>query len=114
MDISQTLIDLELELVRPSTRANVERMNELIADDFEELGSSGKVFTKKDVMRGGAFLPEYDLSDFSVRELGERAALVKYRVSFPGHRSFRRSVWVRYGKRWKIFHHQSTVVPSDV
>lgn len=114
MDVSETLINLEMELVRPSTRANVERMNELIAEDFEEFGSSGDVITKKDVLRGGGPLPRYELSTFSVHELGERAALVKYRASIPGQMSYRSSVWVRRGNRWQMFHHQSTLVPGDV
>lgn len=114
MDVSQTLIDLEMDLVNPSARASVERIDELLSEDFEEFGSSGKIITKADVMNAGGTLPAYELSDFSVQILGEKVALVKYRASAPGHNSYRSSVWVKYGNAWQMLHHQSTVVPSDV
>lgn len=114
MDISQTLIDLEMELVSHSARGSAERINELLSEDFEEFGSSGKVITKADVLKADGSLPEYELSDFSVQILGENAALVKYRASTTGQNSYRSSVWVNYGNRWQMLHHQSTVVPNVV
>ncbi|WP_277812110.1 nuclear transport factor 2 family protein [Chromohalobacter canadensis] len=114
MDVAQTLIDFEMELVNPSARDDRERIKELLAEDFEEFGSSGKVITKADVLKADGPVPAYELSDFSVHMLGERAALVKYRASIPGHNSHRSSVWVKCENRWQMLHHQSTVVPSDV
>lgn len=114
MDVAKTLIDLEVELVNPSARENLDRMKELLAEGFEEFGSSGKVITKSDVLKAEGPLPAYKLSDFSVHILGEKAALVKYRASTSDHSSYRSSIWVKYGKRWQMLHHQSTVVPSDV
>jgi len=114
MDVSQTLIDLEMELVNPSAKASVERINELLSEGFEEFGSSGKVITKNDFLKAVGPLPVYELSDFSVQILGENVALVKYRATTPGHNSYRSSVWVKYGNRWQMLHHQSTVVPNGV
>ncbi|WP_341937447.1 nuclear transport factor 2 family protein [Marinimicrobium sp. C2-29] len=74
MDVAQTLIDFEMELVSPSARASVERINELLADGFEEFGSSGRVITKTDVLKVDGPLPAYELSDFSVEILGESGA----------------------------------------
>ncbi|MFL1407373.1 DUF4440 domain-containing protein [Marinobacter sp. M1N3S26] len=103
-----------MELVSSSARASVDRINELLSEGFEEFGSSGKVITKADVLKADGPVPAYELSDFSVHMLGERAALVKYRASIPDHNSHRSSVWVKCENRWKMLHHQSTVVPSDV
>ncbi|WP_347332856.1 DUF4440 domain-containing protein [Marinimicrobium locisalis] len=114
MDVSQALIDLEMELVSRSARASVERINELLAEGFEEFGGSGKVITKADLLKADGPLPVYELSDFSVQLLGERAALVKYRASTPSHSSYRSSIWVKCEKGWKMLHHQSTVLPSGV
>jgi len=113
MNIPQTLIDLEMELVSSSTRANAERLNELIAEDFEEFGSSGRVITKSDVLKGAGPLSKYELSAFSVRLLGDKAALVKYRACTSAQRSYRSSVWVKHEDKWQMLHHQSTVAPSD-
>ncbi len=114
MDVFQTLIDLELELVSPSTRTSTERLDELIADDFEEFGSSGRVIRKKDVLDFDGPIPKYKLGAFSVRLLGEGAALVKYSANLLGSVSYRSSVWVKFRHGWQLLHHQSTVVPNDV
>lgn len=113
MNMARTLINYEMELVSPPVRANPDRMNELIAEDFEEFGSSGKVITKADVLKADGPIPAYALSDFSVRFLEARAALVKYRASTSDHSSYRSSIWVNVQNRWQLLHHQSTVVPRD-
>ena len=41
---------LELELASPETRRNLARLSERLANDFEEFGSSGKVFKKQDIL----------------------------------------------------------------
>ncbi len=57
MDVAQTLIDLEMELVSPSARASVDRINELLSEGFEEFGSSGKVITKADILKADGPIP---------------------------------------------------------
>ncbi|WP_458692920.1 nuclear transport factor 2 family protein [Modicisalibacter radicis] len=103
-----------MELVSPSTRRSIERLDELIADDFEEFGSSGRVIRKKDLLDFDGPSPKYELDAFSVRLLGEGVALVKYSAKILGSVSYRSSVWVKSRHRWQLLHHQSTVVPNDV
>lgn len=102
---------LELELVSPDTRKDTARLSELISDDFEELGSSGRVYRKQDILNA---LPKedsvnYELSDFTFNELSTGCILVKYRSIVSGKHALRSSIWVNSNGHWQIIHHQSTV-----
>ena len=48
MDVEGLLRGLELELLRPELRESAGRLANLLADDFREFGSSGRIF----LMRG--------------------------------------------------------------
>ena len=105
---------LELELIDPDVRENSARLNELISDDFEEFGSSGKFFRKQDILNR---LPlsgvvHYELSNFTFRYLGEDYILVKYNSTVSGRSAFRSSIWVKQSGQWQMLHHQATVVPN--
>ena len=73
-DLDQHLIDLETELLGAGTRANAERLNELLADDFVEFGASGRIWDKPSVIAGLLSEPAAPASsltatDFAVRHL---------------------------------------------
>ena len=105
---------LELELVNPETRKNVARLNELISDDFEEFGSSRKVYRKQDILNSLPFSDSvgYDLSGFTFKELSSDCVLVKYESVVSGLHARRSSIWVKKEGQWQMLHHQSTVIPS--
>lgn len=42
------IYELELSLLKPETRRSPTQLNQLIADDFVEFGSSGNIYHKKD------------------------------------------------------------------
>ncbi len=75
--MEQLIYELETSLLDPSTRMSVEKLNELIADDFVEFGSSGREYTKEDILK---YLPiedhhELAVEDFIVRELAQNVML---------------------------------------
>ena len=107
---------LELELVSPETRGNVARLSELISDDFEEFGCSGKIFRKQDIL---SRLPlsepaKYELSNFAFKELAKDCILVTYSSIESGRHALRSSIWVKKEKHWQMLHHQATVVPNAI
>jgi hypothetical protein len=50
MDIKKVIFELENKLQQPDVRKSVEQLNELVSEDLIEFGSSGQVYTKKDVL----------------------------------------------------------------
>lgn len=116
-DVFQEIESFEKELVNPKTRKDPRRISELLSDDFLEFGSSGKVIRKCDVLFS-AGKPEtitYQLDGFDFKMLGERHVLVTYRsVTSSQEIALRSSIWAKEHGRWKMLHHQSTVVPNGI
>jgi hypothetical protein len=107
---------LELRLLDPAVRRSPQELDRLLADDFFEIGSSGRVFHNK--ARIIASLAEesgllFSLHEFETRALGEGVVLATYRVvaqigeSEAPRRSLRSSIWVHRGS-WQLVFHQGT------
>lgn len=117
--IETTVIRLEQALLDPLVRADPRRLDTLIADDFVEVGASGRAFGKSEVLarlpveRGVAF----GVEDMAACVLAPGVVLVTYTAvrSHGGHctRSRRSSVWVRNAGGWRMRYHQGTLVEGQ-
>ena len=101
---------LELELNNPKVRKNKARLNELLADNFEEVGKSGNKFTKDEIIRNLLEEENTDFSahDFSFELLSEDCVLVKYTTTLNGQSAHRCSIWKKQQSNWQIHYHQGT------
>ena len=110
---------LEEELWREETRFDLQRMEELLAEDFFEFGRSGRFYRREDTLavpRGpiAAVLP---LPDFRARLLTQDLAQVTYSsaVTYDGAvlHARRSSIWSRARNGWVLRFHQGTPIPAD-
>ena len=113
-DMKQTIYNLETSLLSAQIRQSCEQLNKLIADDFMEFGSSGKIYNKNDVMES---LPTEDtrkftISCFEVKELSKDVMLATYKAVENGAVSLRSSVWRLSDDIWQMVFHQGTIVPE--
>ena len=99
-----------------TTRAEWEAMT---APDFWEVGASGTVYSRADVLavlddRYGT--PGYDpmaglaVEDFAVRPLDGGTWLATYLLHQDERRTRRASIWRHDGERWVLQYHQGTVI----
>ena len=97
-------------LVLERRLAGRDRMQELMSEDFVEIGSSGSVYDKAQVLAAIAGAPprELQIEDFGVRLLAPDIALATY--SAGG--SLRSSIWIRGESGWRIVFHQGTPARS--
>lgn len=109
-----------LQLEEALLRANAKNIGEaanLIADDFREFGSSGRVHTKSDVLEY-LKLPrdsKWQIEEFEVQILSPEAALVTYRIietkpNGETKTSMRSSIWQQRDETWQLVFHQGTRV----
>ncbi len=114
------LLSLEESLLKPNIRKSSEAIVDLLADDFMEIGSSGKVYRKKDIMctlRSEA-ASNITLLDFKVKLLSPEVALVIYKAVKTGSNvaekqySLRSSIWKLMDGSWKIAFHQGTITSN--
>ncbi|MDE2089574.1 MAG: DUF4440 domain-containing protein [Gammaproteobacteria bacterium] len=112
--IERLLEEYELLLLQPGARKS-ELVSQLLAESFVEFGSSGRVFSKAQIV--AAFQAEsptaVSASHFKVRMLGHQVALVTYqaaRQSEPPRNTLRSSIWQRSaGGQWQMVFHQGTL-----
>ena len=100
-------------------------IDRLLADDFQEIGSLGDVFGKREALvelaqeSSDAQRFERSTADWSVRALSTDVVLVRYKVSRLDHRdgstvmSLRSSIWAFRDGRWQMVFHQGTRLNPD-
>lgn len=118
-DVEDDLRRLELRLLQPSVRGNEETLKALLAEDFREFGSSGRVFYRQSIVAAladevaGEPVPDEVIADFEVVQIGDGAALATYRIARPepASQSLRSSLWVRREGGWQMLFHQGTRIP---
>jgi hypothetical protein len=116
-NIQEQLRQLEERLLHPAVRHSLETLNALLADNFIEFGSSGRIYNKAQVIESlQQETPiQRTLTDFKALILAEGVVLVTYRVveqGEPGTRpvhSLRSSIWKWIDGRWQMLFHQGTL-----
>jgi hypothetical protein len=124
-ELSDRLLDLETMLFDPSVRRDTNTVAELLTDDFREFGTSGRIYTKLDILAELSTEQPVmiTISDFTCDLLAPSVALVTYKSfatvdSRSGSQALRSSLWVlkpgeiRYGSpregTWQMQFHQGT------
>jgi len=115
--VEKLLEDLERQLLVPWVRKS-ELVFELLAEEFVEFGSSGRQFTKAQIV--GALqaeaLVEVTASEFKVQLLSSQVALVTYRAQRHGEPpvyTLRSSIWQQREGQWQMVFHQGTLAVSQ-
>ena len=117
-ELQNTIYELETSLLKTEVRSSFEQLNNLLADDFKEFGSSGLVYTKQDVLER---LPSntnkvvYDVSDFEIKSLSEDIVMANFKTDriindTEKMQSLRTSLWRKEGDKWRMFFHQGTSI----
>lgn len=115
-NITKTIKELELSLLKPEVRSSMEALDNLLADDFIEFGSSGEKYTKADILER---LPdaiekvEYKVGDFEVVNPSDDIAIATYKTEkiINGKDkvvSKRSSHWRKTDNGWQMFFHEAT------
>jgi hypothetical protein len=119
LNATTLLRKLEEQLLQPDTRRCADQLDHLLADEFVEFGSSGRVFNKVEIIESLKQEPsvlsvQRSISDFSAKWLTPEIVLVTYRllirrgdVEDEAH-SLRSSIWKAINGHWQMIFHQGT------
>jgi hypothetical protein len=109
---------LEERLLQATTRSSRGQVDELLADDFIEFGSSGRTFDKAAAMEFLATesAAHFSMLQFRVKRLAPDVVLATYIAvthtpGAPARHSLRSSIWTRAGYIWQLTFHQGTRTP---
>ena len=111
--IEEHLRHLEEGLLEPTFRNSPEAVDALLATDFIEFGSSGRVYDKQQALEGlrAETTIRRSLTHFATRLLAPGVVLVTYRALRHDESpacSLRSSIWKLTDGRWQIVFHQGT------
>lgn len=121
-ELLKILTDLETELFAPDARRSRARLEALLHPAFFEIGRSGRVHTRNDVL---ADLPKeqaplgIQARDFALQPLADDVLLLTYRSTQTSNtgalerHALRASIWKRSPGGWQIVFHQATPTPPD-
>ncbi|AKG05797.1 DUF4440 domain-containing protein [Salimicrobium jeotgali] len=110
-DLKAELKELEQAHVNIEVRASAERLGEILADDFREIGSSGIMLNKEDCLVDGVVLSEMSIHNYEVEQLAPDIVLATYYIKDETRErnTLRSSIWKRINNRWQLYFHQGTV-----
>ena len=93
-----------------------EDLLKMTADDFWEIGASGKIYGRDFVIENlleRYKTPEPDdwsCTDFSIRQLAENLYQLNYVLQQPDRRTRRTTLWRKTYGAWQIVFHQGTII----
>lgn len=109
--LKEHIRQLEENLLNPEVRSSRTELKKLLADDFFEFGSSGKILYKgEDIAKDGIRIVRMTLSNFELHPLSECIVLSTYRIFNEDSKqySLRSSIWKLNEGNWKMVFHQGT------
>ena len=105
------LYSLEERLFHPDRETDRTVLIPLLAEDFREFCSSGRIFNRQQTI-DAMLLSEprhATLHHYYVEQLAGDVALATYRATTSVAISHRSSIWVFRDNRWQLFFHQGTI-----
>ncbi|OGS00873.1 MAG: hypothetical protein A3G41_00670 [Elusimicrobia bacterium RIFCSPLOWO2_12_FULL_59_9] len=112
--IKRQLRPLEKRLLDPEFRKSAAEVADLLADDFVEFASSGRVYAKAQILDAlrTASPSRFSLRDFKAVLLATGVAMTTFRLirhDRPPAHSLRSSIWRLADGRWQMAFHQGTL-----
>ena len=115
----EDLVKLEKELHEPTVRKNRKRLDQLLHDSFTEIGRSGVLFDKNQIMSSLSSESSHSVwsQDYTTQTIDDELVLLTYRSAHVeanmtlSRFSRRASLWRLTGLGWQMIYHQGT--PTD-
>ena len=118
--LHELLFRLERQLIDPVFRKDSEQVSKLLAEKFFEFGSSGRVWTRAEILDLLSSEPIQlapVVEDFAGHRIAPDVVQVTYRTvrsaqNGKSQAALRSSLWIFRDSRWQILFHQGTKIPE--
>jgi len=109
------IIELEKKLLEYSTRQNSKELDLLLSDDFYEIGTSGRTYTKSVIIdrlpkesRSNVIAEDFKTLELSPDVIQLRFKTVRKNEDGSSSASLRSSIWRLNNNQWQMIFHQGT------
>ncbi|MBR7554901.1 DUF4440 domain-containing protein [Allobacillus sp. GCM10007491] len=102
---------LEETHINIEVRKSMEKLADILADEFFEISSSGKMFDKEECLRTGVVLTEMKIHNYEIHPLAPDVVLATYFLTDKtrNRNTLRSSIWKWIDGRWQLYFHQGTI-----
>ena len=110
--MKEKILELEESLFKIKYMSDYNYLDNIISDNYLEVGKSGKKFTKEDVINELINLKEdrnIKIIDFTCDKLSDKTYMVHYITMNNNDKIFRTSIW----QDNKILFHQASLLKED-
>lgn len=116
MDLKKHIKRLEESHITPNVRENMGKLDEILADEFFEIGSSGYMYDKKECLETGVVLSDMTMHNFAMYPLADDVVLTTYYIvdTTRNRNTYRSSIWKLIEGRWQLYFHQGTITPLSL
>jgi hypothetical protein len=105
---------LEIALHEPQVRKDIKKLDRLIADNFYEIGASGKVYDKNNILARLPLEQNYEIYgkviNFEIAHISENLIRANYTLEEKTKRTRRTSIWQRHHNNYQMIFHQGTLI----
>ncbi len=105
------VVAMERALLRDEVRADRAAVAALLHPDWQEVGRSGRLWSRADILDAIGPIDTVDLEVVSVARVDTDTILLLWRAGADGRATLRSSLWVRAGGSWQQRFHQGTDEP---
>ena len=114
---NKIILDKEKSLFKYEYMKVINYLEELIDDNYKEIGKSGKVFNKEDIIEYLSNLKEdrnITIYNYNCRKISTNIFLVHYITKNNNDNIFRTSIWKKENNKFKIIFHQASLYLEDI
>ena len=114
--LKEQLQKLEESHIGLEVRTSMEKLDEILADEFFEIGSSGFMYDKQECLETGVVLTDMTLHNYEIYPLAEDVVLSTYFIvdTTRNRNTLRSSIWKFIAGRWQLYFHQGTITPLQL
>lgn len=115
--MNNKILELEKSLFKYEFMSDITYLNEIIDDNYVEVGKSGKKFNKKDVINDLSILKEdrkITIYNFTCDKIEEDIYLIHYITKNNNDNIYRTSIWKKEYDKIKIIFHQASLYRENV
>ncbi|SRR5712691_1164039 len=122
-ELEDKLIAKEKSIVAAQKRQDLPAIEAVLAQGFHEIGGSGRLFTKSQVLEALKFVQviDYQLERFRLFPVDGKCVIVTYMATVRRRHkgqeystcTCRSSTWIERNGMWRVIFHQATPLPQQ-
>jgi hypothetical protein len=111
------ILNKEKSLFKYKYIKDINYLAEVIDDNYEEIGKSGNIFYKDDVINELSNLKtdrNITIFNYKCRKIDTNIYLINYITKHNQNNIFRTSIWKQENNKFKIIFHQASLYSEDI